>query len=103
MFYVEKCIFYVKKRMFYDVKCTFYDVKHNFPAYPDFFPREWNVLFKVVLSFALGGRAKVDCILGAAVVATHAVGAMTVPLGAVILYCNVLERAVFGADAASYA
>lgn len=35
-------------------------------------------------------------------IATHAVGAMTVPLGAVILYCDVLERAVLGAYSATY-
>ena len=35
-------------------------------------------------------------------VATHAIGAMTVPFGAVILYCDVLQGAVFGTDAAAY-
>ena len=55
----------------------------------------------MILTFALGGAAKVDGVLGAAVVATHAIGAMTVPLGTVILYCDVLERAVFGTDAAA--
>ena len=34
-------------------------------------------------------------------IAAHAVGAMTVPFGAVILYCYVPERAVLGADAAA--
>ena len=58
---------------------------------------------KVILTFALGGAAKVDGILGASVVATHAIGAMTVPFGAVILYCNVLQGAVFGTDSAAYA
>ena len=57
----------------------------------------------MILTFAPGGFAKVDGIFGAAVVATHTIGAMTVPFGAVILYCDVLKRAVLGADAASYA
>lgn len=57
----------------------------------------------MILTFALGGAAKVDGVLGAAVVATHAIGAMTVPFGAVILYCDVLERAVLGTDSAAYA
>ena len=60
-------------------------------------------LLKVVLTFDDRGFAKVDGILGAAVVATHAIGAMTVPFGAVILYCDVLERAVLGTDSAAYA
>ena len=34
-------------------------------------------------------------------VAAHAIGAMTVPFGAVILYCDVLQWAAFGADAAT--
>ena len=55
----------------------------------------------MILTFALGGGAKVDGVLGAAVVATHAIGAMTVPFGAVILYCDVLQGAVFGTDAAA--
>ena len=57
----------------------------------------------VVLTFALGCGAEVDGVLGAAVVTAHAVGAMAVPSGAAILYCDVLQRAVLGADAASYA
>lgn len=57
----------------------------------------------MILTFALGGAAKVDGILGASVVAAHAIGAMTVPVGAVILYCDVLQGAVLGADAAAYA
>ena len=56
---------------------------------------------KVILTLALGGGAKVDGILGAAVIAAHAIGAMTVPVGAVILHCDVLEGAVLGADAAA--
>ena len=60
-----------------------------------------NNASKVILTFALGGRAKVDGVLGAAVVATHAIGAMTVPFGAVILYCDVLQGAVLGAYAAA--
>ena len=55
----------------------------------------------MILTFALGGAAKVDGILGASVVTTHAIGAMTVPFGAVILYCDVLQGAVFGTDAAA--
>ena len=55
----------------------------------------------MILTFALGGVAKVDGVLGASVVATHAIGAMTVPFGAVILYCDVLQGAVFGTDAAA--
>ena len=55
----------------------------------------------MILTFALGDAAKVDGILGTAVVATHAIGAMTVPFGAVILYCDVLQGAVFGTDAAA--
>lgn len=55
----------------------------------------------MILTFALGGGAKVDGVLGASVVATHAIGAMTVPFGAVILYCDVLQGAVFGTDAAA--
>ena len=35
-------------------------------------------------------------------IAAHAVGAMTVPLGAVILHGNVLQGAVPRADAAAY-
>ena len=57
----------------------------------------------MILTFALGGVAKVDGVLGASVVAAHAIGAMTVPVGAVILYCDVLQGAVLGADAAAYA
>ena len=57
----------------------------------------------MILSFALGGAAKVDGVLGASVIAAHTIGAMTVPLGAVILYCDVLQGAVLGADAAAYA
>ena len=34
-------------------------------------------------------------------VATHAIGAMTVPFGAVILYCDVLQGTVFGTDSAA--
>lgn len=56
----------------------------------------------MILTFAPGGGAKDDGVLGAAVVATHAIGAMTVPLGTVILYCDVPERAVLGANAAAY-
>ena len=56
----------------------------------------------MILSFALSGFAKVDGVLGAAMIATHAVGAMTVPVGAVILHGYVLERAVLGADSAAY-
>ena len=56
----------------------------------------------MILTFALGGVAKVDGVLGASVVTTHTIGAMTVPLGTVILYCDVLERAVLGANAAAY-
>lgn len=55
----------------------------------------------MILTFALGGVAKVDGVLGASVVATHAVGAMAVPMGTVILYCDVLQGAVFGTDAAA--
>ena len=58
-------------------------------------------LLKVVLTFADRGFAKVDGVLGASVVATHAIGAMTVPRGAVILHCDVLEGAVLGADSAA--
>ena len=58
---------------------------------------------KVVLPLADCGLAKVNGILGTAVITAHAVGAMTVPVGAVILYCDVLERTVFCADTASYA
>ena len=36
-------------------------------------------------------------------IATHAVGAMTVPVGAVILHGDVLQGAVIGADTAAYA
>ena len=57
---------------------------------------------KMILTFALGGAAKVDGVLGASVVATHAIGAMTVPFGAVILYCDVLQGAVLGTDSATY-
>lgn len=57
----------------------------------------------MILTFAPGGVAKVDGVLGASVVATHAIGAMTVPFGAVILYCDVLEWAVLGTDSAAYA
>ena len=57
----------------------------------------------MILTFALGGVAKVDGVLGAAMIATHAVSAMTVPFGTVILHCDVLEGAVLGADAAAYA
>ena len=57
----------------------------------------------MVLAFAQGGRAKVDGILGASVIAAHAIGAMAVPLGAAILYGDVLQGAVLGADAAAYA
>ena len=63
----------------------------------------WSSSFEVVLPFAQGGFAKVDGILGAAMVAAHTVSAMTVPLGAVILHCDVLQRAVLGADSAAYA
>ena len=59
--------------------------------------------FKKVLPFALSAFAKVDGILGAAMIATHTVSAMTVPLGAVILHCDVLQRAILGTDAAAYA
>jgi len=55
----------------------------------------------VILTFALGGFAKVDGVLGAAVVAAHAIGAMAVPVGAAILYCDVLQRAVPGTDSAT--
>ena len=48
----------------------------------------------MILTLALGGAAKVDGVLGASVIATHAIGAMAVPLGAAILHCDVLERAV---------
>ena len=58
-------------------------------------------LFEVVLAFADGGFAKVDGVLGAAVIAAHTIGAMAVPVGAVILHCDVLEGAVLGADAAA--
>ena len=34
-------------------------------------------------------------------ITTHTISAMTVPLGAVILYCDVLQGAVFGTDAAA--
>ncbi len=63
----------------------------------------FSASFEKVLTFALGGFAKVDGVLGAAVVAAHAIGAMAVPVGAAILYCDVLERAALGADAAAYA
>ena len=59
--------------------------------------------FKEVLSFAQSAFAKVDGILGAAMIATHTVSAMTVPFGTVILHCDVLQRAVLGADTAAYA
>ena len=36
-------------------------------------------------------------------IAAHTICAMTVPPGAVILHCDVLEGAVLGADAAAYA
>ena len=55
----------------------------------------------MILTLADSGAAKVDGVLGAAVVATHAIGAMTVPVGAVILYCDVLKGAVLGANAAA--
>ena len=58
--------------------------------------------FEIVLTFADGGFSKVDGVLGAAVIAAHAVGAMAVPAGAAILHCDVLERAVLGANAAAY-
>ena len=45
---------------------------------------------EVVLPFALGGFAKADGILGAAMITAHAVGAVTVPVGAVILHSDVL-------------
>ena len=61
--------------------------------------RWWGL--EVILTFAYGGAAKVDGVLGAAVVAAHAIGAMTVPFGAVILYCDVLERTVLCADSAA--
>ena len=35
-------------------------------------------------------------------ITTHTISAMTVPLGAVILYCDVLQGAVLGADATTY-
>ena len=63
--------------------------------------RWWGL--EVILTFALGGTAKVDGVLGAAVIAAHAIGAMTVPVGAVILYCDVLERTVLCADSTTYA
>ena len=59
--------------------------------------------FKEVLTFADGCLAKVDGIFRASVIATHAIGAMTVPLGTVILHCDILQRAVFGTDATAYA
>ena len=55
----------------------------------------------MILTFALGGGAKVDGVLGAPVITAHAIGAMTVPVGAVILYCDVLKGAVLGANAAA--
>ena len=55
----------------------------------------------MILTLSDSGGAKVDGVLGAAVVATHAIGAMTVPFGAVILYCDVLQGAVFGTDTAA--
>ena len=57
----------------------------------------------MILSLALGGAAKVDGVLGASVIAAHAIGAMAVPLGAAILYGDVLQGAVLGADTAAYA
>ena len=57
----------------------------------------------MILSFAPGGAAKVDGVLGAAMIAAHAIGAMAVPVGTVILHCDVLEGAVLGTDAAAYA
>ena len=60
-------------------------------------------MIKEVLPFADRGFAKVDGILGAAVIAAHAISAMTVPFGAVILHCDILERAALGADSAAYA
>ena len=34
-------------------------------------------------------------------IATHAVCAMAVPFGTVILHCDILQRAVFGTDSAA--
>ena len=58
-------------------------------------------MFEIILSLSDCSFAKIDCVFGTAVIATHAVGAMTVPFGAVILYCDVLQGAVFGTDAAA--
>ena len=55
----------------------------------------------MILTFADGGFSKVDGVLGASVIAAHAIGAMTVPFGTVILHCDVLEGAVFGAETAA--
>ena len=58
-------------------------------------------MFVIVLAFTNGVLAKVDGVLGTPVITAHAIGAMTVPFGAVILYCDVLQGAVFGTDAAA--
>jgi len=61
------------------------------------------LFFEVILPFANGCLSKVNGVLGAAVIAAHAVGAMAVPAGAAILHCDVLERAVLCTYSAGYA
>ena len=63
--------------------------------------RWWGL--EVILTFAYGGAAKVDGVLGTAMITAHAVSAITVPFGAVILYCDVLQGAVLCADSTTYA
>ena len=57
---------------------------------------------KVVLSFPYSSFAEVDGILGAVVVAGHAVGAMAHPLGMAVLHRYVMQRTSFGAEATIY-
>ena len=60
-------------------------------------------MFVKVLAFTNGVLAKVDGVLGTPVITAHAIGAMTVPFGAVILYCDILQWAALGAYSAANA
>ena len=60
-------------------------------------------MFVKVLAFTNGVLAKVDGVLGTPVITAHTIGAMAVPLGTVILYCDILQRAALGAYSAANA
>ena len=51
---------------------------------------------EVVLAFATGGFAEMDGVLGAVVIAGHAVGAMTLPTGSAVVHHDVMQLADFG-------